>query len=521
MRCRELLQKYGYVIGLVAITCAIAIGWFLLDGNVGFNLADEGYLWYGTEALLRGEVPMRDFEAYDPGRYVWTAAWSFIVGHGMVPLRLSCVFFGCLGVIAGLLAVRRVSRNWFFLGAVALLLSLWMQPRYKAFEQSIALMAVYAGVLLLERPSLRRHFALGVFGGICAFFGRNHGLYHVVAFGLLITYSAWASGFRGWIRRCVTWGSGIFVGYLPQLLMFAFVPRFFRAYLPYVQSTLAKGTTNLTRPVPWPWLVATDAPVYMRAAGIAEGLFFIAFIVLVFPVAFRLWHLRRRSAPAHLLLLAAFCVAIPYAHYVFSRADIVHLSHGVPPMLVGAIALLFTFANSARWVAWAVIPALTITSLCAQVSQTGMAFEYLAPDKSLHTVKVNDRKIVVSDYQARLLASAHYVADGLARPNEAIFFAPHTPGLYPFVGRRSPTKQIYFVFPATPEADQSLVSELQAADVQWALVGDSALDGRDELRFRNTNPILCAYLRNNFAVVPLATLPRHAVLLHRRDTSKS
>ena len=42
---------------------------------------------------------MRDFQAYDPGRYAWTAAWSFVLGDSLVALRLGCVLFGCLGVL--------------------------------------------------------------------------------------------------------------------------------------------------------------------------------------------------------------------------------------------------------------------------------------------------------------------------------------------------------------------------------------------------------------------------------------
>src|SRR4030095_7269840 len=133
-----------------------------------------------------GEVPTRDFQAYDPGRYVWTAAWRFVFGRDLVALRLACTLFACFGIFAGLLTARRLSRNGWFLATVALLLAAWMHPRYKSFEQSIALMSVYAGVLLPEHPTARRHFGVGVLGGSAAFRGRNRGLYHVMAFGALV-----------------------------------------------------------------------------------------------------------------------------------------------------------------------------------------------------------------------------------------------------------------------------------------------------------------------------------------------
>ncbi len=515
MKCLPLLRSRGYVLGLSAIALAIAVGWYLLDGTVGYNLADEGFLWYGSEALLRGEVPMRDFESYDPGRYVWTAAWSLLLGHDIMALRLACVFFQCLGVLAGLLTLRRASRHWLFLGGAALLLSIWMHPRYKLFEQSIALMAVYAAVLLLERPTLRRHFAVGVFGGICAIFGRNHGAYHLAAFGLLITFAGFSAGGREWFRRSTSWGAGFFLGYLPQLLMFAFVPGFWRAYMPYLYAVADKGVTNLARPVHWPWLVGSDLPLLPRLSMLAEGCGYAAVLAFLVVAAFRAWQLRKEDHSARWLVVAAGCVALPYAHFVFSRPDIVHLAHAAPVVAVGLLALAFSLAGRGRRAGYALLPVLVVWSLLAQLSQIGLAFEYLAPEKSLFAVNVNGYRMVMGTAHARALASAHHLARDLAKPDEAIFFAPHAPGLYPFTGRPSPTNQIYFVFPATPETDQRLVDDLERANLQWAMIEDIALDDREDLRFVKTNPLVCDYLRRNFRPVPLATLPLGTLLLHR------
>jgi len=69
--------------GLIA-----TLGAFLLEGHAGFNLGDEGYLWYGVQRVLHGEVPIRDFMSYDPARYYWAAGllWLFHA-NGLIAVR--------------------------------------------------------------------------------------------------------------------------------------------------------------------------------------------------------------------------------------------------------------------------------------------------------------------------------------------------------------------------------------------------------------------------------------------------
>ena len=46
-----------------------------------------------------------------------------------------------------------------------------------------------------------------------------------------------------------------------------------------------------------------------------------------------------------------------------------------------------------------------------------------------------------------------------------------------------------------------MISELKTHNVQWVILGDIALDGRDDLRFRNTHNLLWQYLMESFKPV--------------------
>ena len=417
---QKVTQEYRHVLLLALLAIVTSVGWFLIDGDVGINLADEGYLWYGTEAMRHGQIPMRDFHAYDPGRYVWTLGWSYVLGESLVSMRLACVLFQCLGVLAGLLAARRISRHPLFLICIALLFAAWMHPRYKVFEQSIALMAVFAGVLLIEKPTLRRHFCVGLFGGLAAFFGRNHGAYHLLAFGLLIAWMSWSEGWRVWWKRSLVWGCGLLIGYLPQWLMFLFVPGYFRAFLDLLTSISAKGT-NLPAIVPWPWLLPSGMNSWMWLSSMAEGWFYVAIpAFLVFALAAACWFGRARLA-AHPVLVASACVALPYTHDVFSRPDIVHLTHGAPPMVLGMIAL---GASLSVYGARLLAPALLIASVLANFFGLGLVRQIFAAPGSYYSLPVNGSQMLLPRYHVQVLASAHTLAKTLAKPDEPIFFMP-------------------------------------------------------------------------------------------------
>ena len=67
--------------------------------------ADEGFLWYGVLQTRAGEIPIRDFQSYDPGRYYWCAAWSFLFGGGILGLRASIAVMQAVGLFFGLACV--------------------------------------------------------------------------------------------------------------------------------------------------------------------------------------------------------------------------------------------------------------------------------------------------------------------------------------------------------------------------------------------------------------------------------
>ncbi len=499
-------------LGLALLAVILSVGWFWVDGDVGLNLADEGYLWYGVEAVARGEVPMRDFQAYDPGRYLWGAAWRRVLGSDLVSLRLSCVFFQCLGVTAGLLAAWRLSRHWLFLLTTGLLLCVWMQPRYKCFEQSIALMALYAGVLLLERPTLQRHLGVGIFTGLMAVMGRNHGVYCLVAFALLIALVAQGHGLRAWFVGPLVWIVGIVVGYLPQLLMLKVVPGYWPEFQRYLVAILAKGS-NLPVAVPWPWRVDMALPNWRWLSAMLEGSLFVTLLVFLALALVRVFRLKSESLTDRRVLAAATCVTLPYAHFAFSRADIVHLGHAMPTLAIGLLAAAFTAPVGWMWKVAA--PALLAVAVATNLFQTGLGQKIFPPPGGTRVMEVRGRAMTVGTEEARLLECGAKLTGELAGPDERILFLPNLAGLYPSTERRSPIRHLYFIFPTELNDESTTIREIEEARVQWVMLRDYATDGRDDLRFRNTNPLMFAHLNRYFAPFQMEGMPPDTMLLRR------
>jgi len=515
---KEFLQKNRHVFALGLLALVLSFGAFAMDGNVTLNLADEGYLWYGTRAVRAGQVPIRDFQAYDPGRYYWTAAWSYVFGQDAVALRASCIMFQCFGMLAGLCAARRLSRDWKFLVPVALILCMWMIPRYKVFEQSIALMAIYVGVRLIENPSRRQHFCTGMFVGAMAFMGRNHGLYQLGAFALLITLLA-RGAWKELPTRAFGWVTGIVIGYLPQLLMLTFVPGYALAFFALLDRNVTIGS-NLGAPIHWPWAMPPGCDPISAFEWLSQGAFYVTLAGFVIFAVIRLPWLTRAQLSPRAVFVAAACVVVPYAHHTFSRADYVHLAHNVPGLCLGILAACFgTRANVPRWLPTAVSFTLLLLSACATSLHMPLVAEAILPAGSFQEVQVAGRTMHVGTYFESVIHTAERIANELAKPDEPVLFLPHYPGLYPVTGRFAPVQHLYFTRP-TPGLDECTIAQMKQSGVKWVMLQECALDGQDTLRFRNTNPLIFRYLVENFAMVPLENLPPETVVLRLKEPAR-
>ena len=110
----------------IAFAAALVLALQILTVDVGLHMADEGFLWYGVRRTVAGEVPLRDFQAYDPGRYYWCALLAGPLagpsGAGVVALRWAVALFAAAGLALSLLVASRFVRHPLALLACGLLL---------------------------------------------------------------------------------------------------------------------------------------------------------------------------------------------------------------------------------------------------------------------------------------------------------------------------------------------------------------------------------------------------------------
>ena len=491
---------------------------FWLQGDISIGLLDEGWLWYGTWRTALGEVPVRDFCSYDPGRYYWTAGWSILLGNGIMGLRASVAIFQVFGLTLGLLALRRIIHSWWLLGILGVLLMMWMYPRCKIFDHCIALAGVYFAVLLIEKPSIIRHFAGGVFVGGAAWFGRNHGLYGFVSFFFLILFIWLKIEKFDLFKRMAAWGAGILVGYCPMLFMCIHVAGFFDSVIDSVMLLFRLKTTNLSLPVPWPWIGDfSHMNVIEAAESISTGVLFLmlpAFYIVagVFLIRSGIDALRQKA-----ILIAALFVGVPYVHYAFSRADLSHLALGIHPFLMGLISLPFVLKHRYRRVIGGGFLSLVfVMSFFSVVMYSPFYLKASASEGAFVKVDIRGDAIWLHPYKAHLFRTLKEIHAKKISPGENLLIAPHWTVFYPVFERTSPLREIFFLFEEDEERQRQMIAELKEKNVHWVILGDVAFDGRQDLRFRNTHHLLWKHIIDHFEPVEAEGLPGNYQLLKRK-----
>lgn len=500
-------QKLPLLLLAIALVCIS----FFVQGNIDLNLWDEGFFWYGAQRVMLGEVPIRDFMAYDPGRYYWAATIMRIIGDdGIMSLRISSLVLQSLALFAALSLVSQAlkKQDLIFMLISAFTLLLWMYISFKMADYAVSIFLVAALTFLIQNPTAKRYFILGFCVGFAAFWGRNHGVYGVIgSLGTLIWLRYKHHEGCGVLKALSFWGLGVVIGFMPMIIMIIFVPGYAYAFWQSILILFQIKATNIPIPVPWPWLIDfSTLPTKYDLRAMLMGIFFVALLAFgILGILFAFWRKYKNRYVSPVFVASVF-LALPYAHYAYSRADIHHLSFAIYPLLIGCFALLASQAEKIKWSF--LISILLLSTLVTIPYNFGLKCHIV----DCVSIKVSDKELLIRTSVAKDIVLIKHLTETYAR-GQNVIVAPFWPGAYSLLGRKSPMYDIYALLPRDESFQKMEIERIKQEHVKMALITDILLDGREDFLFKNTHPLVYQYILDNFDKLPDLTNPNYHVYI--------
>jgi hypothetical protein len=503
----------------------VTVCWFLLTWRYGFDFGDEGYYWYGAQRVMRGEVPIRDFLAYDIGRYLWAATVMSLLGDdGIWGARVAAGIYQaltiCVGTFLALQALdtsaRRVTKTSFAI-AVALIFNLWAIPYYKVFDYGTSILIVAMLFIMLTSLSRARWFGAGLILGLAAIMGRNHGVYGACAGVLAIGFLAFKrKSVSELLQPVMTFIVGTVLSFSLTFLMDVFNPGFIEAFIAGVTEHVRSTTTatNIPLPIPWPWTISHGSDGWILwASKITVGTFFIALVLV--PVLTILALSRQRFEDftrLHYLLVATSLTGLMYAHYAYSRADVVHLALSIFPLIL----ILLTCGVLVRKILPALI-ALTGLSVI-MILQDAPIFTSAILGRPMQAVVMNGSEIYVRPFVANHLQTAEIAFASMPKARENFLAIPNFPSLYALNKSKMAIWEIYSLSARDADFEKAELARLQKALPEVVLLSNHALDDRPQLRYSNMHPLMYCWILDNYRRIDAGPSPKLEVYF--RNTTR-
>jgi hypothetical protein len=495
------VTRYWQAVQLCMVAAIVTTVRFAFQGSVGLMLEDEGFLWYGSQRIFVGELPIRDFYAYEPFRYIWNALVMFMVGSKSIyALRIAIAVYEWMTltivcVILSFWQVRWQPIIW-LLGIVTLLL--WLYPRHKIYDHFVIWLMLLAFWWWIVNPTTRRTFWSGVVVGVAGMIGRNHGVYALFAGVLLLGYVWWTP--MAWNQRFqlgITWSMGILAGFAPMLLLMIVIPSFGFAYIEDIRMMLTMGEINQSVPIPWPWDQSNWSD------GIASLWFVIPTVLYVMTLSVlcvRRWY--NKSIPVELLV--STIVGIVYLHVVYVRADISHLAQGITPFIVLVFLLV---AYLPRWLQISIMVLLCMWSVNVNWKTVEQS-TFLGSNANSQEVTVSDQ-LTVSNTVAKQLALLEAIQQKYNPMNEAFVVTPYWSGAYALWQQRSPLYNTYVLSIVDNKMQAHEIDAITNAKPRFILIDDRRIDNQKRRQFVVYYALVDAYIRTNFQLVKDPLIPEN------------
>jgi len=499
------------ITGVLVTTC-----WFLITWRYGFDFGDEGYYWYGAQRVMRGEVPIRDFLAYDIGRYIWAATVMFLLNDdGIWGARAAAAIYLILPVCVGtflalhaldtrLSKVKKIS----FGIAVALIFNLWAIPYYKVFDYGTSILIIAMLVIILTSLSPSRWFGAGLILGLAAIMGRNHGVYGACAGMLAVGFLAVKrKNVSGFLQPVLAFIVGTLLSFSLTFVMGAFNPGFIKAFISGVIDHVHSTTTatNIPLPVPWPWTISHGIDGWILwFSKVAIGTSFIALVLVPLLMAVVLSRKRLEDfTRLNYLQTAGAFAGLMYAHYAYSRADLPHLAFSIPPL----IFILITCGALIHKVLPTMIALISLSVI--MMLQDAPILKSAILGHPMETVVMNDSKIYVRSFVVNHLQTAEVAFTSTPNARENFLAIPSFPSLYALNKSKMPIWEIYSLSGRDAKFEEAELARLRQAPPDVVLLSDHGLDDRQELRYSNMHPVMYSWILKNYHRIdagPLAKL---------------
>lgn len=482
---------------------------FLLQGNVGLYLNDEGFLWYGTWRTSLGEIPRRDFKGYDPLRYFWTAGVSLLFNNnGIINLRLAESLFLAIGFFFGLMTIREFISSRVTLIFSALLLLIWISiPSYKPFDHTIALVLLYYAFKFLKADySIKRIFAIGILVGIAACVGRNHGVYAFIIFGALILIQALQlTQLKLILKSYLIWGMGIIAGYLPMLLFFLFIPGFFDSFWSNIVDLVTRENLSMALSFPWPWNINFEQGRLEVLSAISLSILTILLIWFFLSLCIALWKGKIENSDIKSLIVVLIIIQFVYYHNFYSRTDIFKFTTSSHALIIGLICLCSYRKNFPRITGIRYQLIFLIASIPFSiglrtpiVQKIAASIMPVSDEYSFRKMNIKGDMLWIRNDHADRINNFIKEKKELVRPEENVLIVPNWPGAYNLIEQKSPLFENYFLFQKDKDKQLDQIQELEEKNVNWVLYSYQAVLRSDSLTFKDTHYKLWQYIQTHF-----------------------